>query len=186
MSKRLFIAVDIPVSDDMIEFSQMLKKKLINERVRWVRLTNFHLTLKFLGDTEDSIIPDIIKRLQQTVSGIKPFEINIKGMGKFSSSGHTKVIWLGVEDLNKVLNNIAEQLNTSLVDLGFKFERTPYKPHLTLGRVKYIHNENILLDLINKYSNTPFQNHKVKELILYQSILKPSGPIYKRLINVSL
>ncbi len=186
MSKRLFVAADIPVSNNIIELSQKLKQKLNNEGIKWVPLHNFHLTLKFLGDTDEAYIPNIINVLQQSISGIKPFDINIKGMGKFSSSGHTKVIWLGVDDNTNSLSNIATQVNKNFVDLGFAFEKRSFKAHLTLARVKYIRNENILSDLIQNYAHTQFQNHTVKEIILYQSILKPAGPVYKPLANFSL
>ncbi len=186
MSKRLFIAADIPVSKNIIELSQKLKQKLNNEGIKWVPLQNFHLTLKFLGDTDEVFIPGIINALQQSVSGIKPFDINIKGMGKFSSFGHTKVIWLGVDDKTNSLSDIATQVNKNLIDLGFAFEKRSFKAHLTLARVKYIRNENFLSDLIQNYAHTQFQNHKVKEIILYQSILKPSGPIYKPISTISL
>ncbi len=186
MSKRLFIAVHIPVLTDIIELSQKLKQKLNKERINWVSLHNFHLTLKFLGDTDEVLIPEIAAIVQQVAKDFNPFEIVIKGLGRFSSSGHAKVIWLGIEDTNEVLNTLFVQLNNQLADLGFKAESRPFRAHLTLARVKNIRNQSVLNDLIHTYSHTHFQNHKVKDIILYQSILKPSGPIYKPLITVPI
>ena len=186
MSKRLFIAVHIPVLTDIIELSQKLKQRLNKERINWVSLHNFHFTLKFLGDTDEVLIPEIAAIVQHVAKDFNPFEIVIKGLGRFSSSSHAKVIWLGIEDTEEVLNTLSIQLNNQLACLGFKAESRPFRAHITLARVKNIRNQSVLNDLIHTYSHTHFQNHKVKDIILYQSILKPLGPIYKPLITVPL
>jgi 2'-5' RNA ligase len=186
MSKRLFIAVHIPISQDIIELSQKLKQKLNKERINWVSLHNFHLTLKFLGDTDEALIPEIKAVMQHVANDFKPFDIEIKGLGKFSSSGHAKVIWLGIEDTNEILNTLSIKLNKQLAGLGFNAESRPFRAHLTLARVKNIRNQSVLNDLIHTYAHTHFQNHKVKDIILYQSILKPSGPVYKPVVTVPL
>jgi 2'-5' RNA ligase len=186
MSKRLFIAVHIPVLADIIELSQKLKQRLDKGRINWVPLHNFHLTLKFLGDADEVLIPEIVAIMQQVANEFEAFDVGIEGLGKFSSSGHAKVIWLGIEDTKEVLNALSIQLNNQLAGLGFKPETRPFRAHLTLARVKNIHNQSVLNNLIHTYSHTHFQNHKVKDIILYQSILKPSGPVYKPLITVPL
>lgn len=186
MPKRLFIAISIPVSHDIVDLNQKLKKKFSKERINWVTLQNFHLTLKFLGDTEDALIPEITNVLQHALKNYKSFEITIKGLGKFSSYGRAKVIWLGVEDTEKTLNKLFTLLNNQLAALGYKQERRFFKAHLTLARIKNIRNQSILDDLIQTYSLTCFQTHKVKDVTLYQSILKPSGPDYKSLTTIPL
>jgi 2'-5' RNA ligase len=68
---------------------------------------------------------------------------------------------------------------TGLKDAGFKLEDRPYRPHLTLGRIKSLKDTNTLKTALEKYKDKPIQQVNVEEVILYESILKPTGPIYK-------
>jgi len=186
MSKRLFIAVDISLSDDVVSLLAKLKQKLSRDNIKWVPTHNFHLTLKFLGDTEESLIPELISQMEIIAKQFTPFELTVKSLGTFSSAKFPKVIWLGIDDKENTLSSIASNLNKSLSALGFDEDKRTFKAHLTLARIKFINNPQILNNLVRSYRDTVFHRQVIEKLILYESILKPSGPVYKPLAEISL
>ncbi|MEN8121776.1 MAG: RNA 2',3'-cyclic phosphodiesterase [Bacteroidota bacterium] len=181
MGKRLFVAVKIRASNQLISVYKSLQEKLIIDRIKWVEYDNFHLTLKFLGDTDEQLLPEIISKIENLLKRFNQFKITLLGFGRFLKKKHTKVIWLGVEDPNKLLSLLAVKLNNNLKGLGFKIEQKEFKPHLTLGRVKYIQDEKILSDFIRFHSNKQYQEIIIDEIILFESILTSKGPIYNKL-----
>jgi len=65
------------------------------------------------------------------------------------------------------------------VALGFPRDEREFRPHLTMARLKWINDKEKLKDLLETYKNEDFQEVKINEVIYYESILKPSGPVYK-------
>lgn len=188
MTKRLFVAFKIRPSSQLISVCQKLQLKLKNDRINWVALDNLHVTLKFLGETDDQLFPEIFNVLENVFNNFDRFRIIIKGIGRFSKRKHTKVIWLGIDDINNQLSLIADKLNhgLNLPIGGFDPEQKTFKAHLTFGRVKYIQNEHVLSDFINAYSNLEFQEITIDEIILYESVLKSRGPVYNSLKKIKL
>lgn len=186
MVKRLFVAVKIVPSSQLISVFQKLRLKLKNDRIKWVDSGNLHLTLKFLGETDDQLLPEVFGVLENMRDNFNRFKIVIKGLGRFFKKGRTKVIWLDVDDLNNQLSIAANKLNQSLKSLGIEPEKKVFKAHLTLGRVKYIQNEDVLSDFIIAHSNQKFQEIIIDEIILYESILKNREPVYNSLKKVKL
>ncbi len=185
MTKRLFIAINIPVSDEVKSFVSKIQRQFIGDKIKWVPLVNFHLTIKFLGDTDIKLIPEITRQIKDAVKNIHSFDIYISGLGKFSKAKHAKVIWLGVQDNSGNLEKIFKSINNNLLNLGFS-SQYKFSPHITLGRIKSIHNEEVLDKLTNTYSDKLFQTTTVSDVILYESILKPSGAVYNVVEKVSL
>lgn len=186
MSKRLFVAVKIKPSNQLISVFSKLQQNLQTDRIKWAVAENLHITLKFLGAVDDRLLPEIYAALKTAINNSKQFNICIKGIGKFSGKNHTKVIWLGVEDSENGLGSIATSLNDLFKQLGFKSDYKLFKPHLTLGRVKYIQDEHILEQLITDYSSFEIQKNTVEEIVLFESILKSREPIYLPLQRIKL
>jgi len=110
--------------------------QVICRDVRWVKISDIHLTLKFLGDVEEERIPDIGGCIEQCVMGITPFTIAVRGMGAFPSDHSPQVIWIAAADESGTLSRMQLSLEDGLARLGFKKEKRPFSPHLTLGRLK--------------------------------------------------
>lgn len=180
---RAFIAIDIPVSQKVTEIINELKKTQINAKI--VETENMHLTLKFLGDTDENLIDDIEKIIEDTIKDIMPFEIILKNIGVFPNQNYIKVMWIGVENI-EVLKNIAETLDLKLCKHGFEKEKRSFSVHLTIARIKSAKNKEKIIQLINKYQDFEFQKIKVNKIILKKSILTPNGPIYSNLKEVKL
>ena len=185
MKKRIFIAVKIKPNDVFTDIISSLKAGLSNENIRWTRKGNIHITLAFLGDTDEEKITTISMMLKKICGGSGKFELNIKGLGIFKNLSNPRVIWSGIESPEEFpwLHN---QIMTGLRNSGFIIEERPFKPHLTIGRIKYIKDKTLLNTLIERYQNKEIQRIEINEVILYESIILPSGPVYKPLITVEL
>ncbi len=172
--KRLFIAIDLP-----LEIKRKLHKceqelaKYIPRGVKWVELENLHFTIRFLGETEEDKIPNIIKIMDEVSQELSPFSISLKELGAFPSFKNPRVIWIGIEKGEKEMTNLFNKLEKKIIELGFKREEKDFSPHLTLGRVK----ERIKWDEKWKI-NILYLEFLVEEITLFESQLTPQGPIY--------
>jgi 2'-5' RNA ligase len=176
--KRIFIAVRVEPRETLIRIYSSLRSVLGAERINWTDPSNIHLTLVFLGDTEDESIEVASIMLKQKCTGFGDFSFSLKGMGVFRNYRDPRVIWIGIED-NEILVNLNGMILTGLRDAGFKTEERPFSPHITLGRIKSVRNTEALRSALEKYQDTFIQEVHVKEVILFESALKSTGPVYK-------
>jgi RNA 2',3'-cyclic 3'-phosphodiesterase len=183
--KRIFVAVKVNAGDELLKMISSVKDGLRNDSVKWTHIDNIHITLVFLGDTQERIISEIYPVLIEKCSGYGSFQLILRGCGIFRSLNDPRIIWTGIQPSDKLTG-----LNTSIIsglkELNIKLEDRPFNPHLTVGRIKHINDVRLLESLIAKYQNTELQKVNVKEVILYESILLPSGPVYKPLAEFSL
>ncbi|MCU0460964.1 MAG: RNA 2',3'-cyclic phosphodiesterase [Bacteroidales bacterium] len=183
--KRIFVAVKINPEQTLIRIYNSLKSVLGGEKINWTDPSNIHLTLAFLGDTEDELIKMVSIMLKQKCTGFGCFRFNLTGAGVFKNYRDPKVIWAGIES-NEKLSQLNEKIMTGLKDAGFSLDERPFKPHLTLGRIKSIGHPDILKSALEKYQDVKIQEVEVKEVTLFESILKPAGPVYKSISEFSL
>jgi 2'-5' RNA ligase len=176
--RRIFIAVKIEAGDTLLKMISSLKSRLSSENIKWVSIDNIHITLAFLGDTEDEQIRNISKMLRTRCEGFGKFEIIIKGSGVFKSLNDPRVIWTGIQPSEK-FNQLNGLIKKGLTEIGIRIEEHQFQPHLTLGRIKHLNQGNALKEVIEKFRETEIQNVPVNEVILYESILLVSGPVYK-------
>jgi 2'-5' RNA ligase len=83
--KRIFIAVKIDPGETLLNVISSFKTGLKDEQIKWTESENFHITLAFLGDTEDAKVKAIYNMLRPTCEGFGEFEIMIKGAGVFKN-----------------------------------------------------------------------------------------------------
>jgi len=180
---RLFIAIDIPdeIKRAISELIGRLKKT--GSDVKWVRPETVHITLKFLGEVEESKIKAITDRLEMISKRHAPFELEAVGTGVFPDYSRPRVLWIGIRQ-NEEVQKIYEEINTELKALGFEEENRAFKPHLTIGRVKSRSGLNQTLKTLRGFSKRDFGKISVKEILLMKSTLKPTGAEYEK-IHVS-
>jgi 2'-5' RNA ligase len=183
--KRIFIAVKIEPDAVLIRMISSLRSNLANDRITWVDPSNMHLTLAFLGDTDDERIKAAGIAVSQSCSGFGKFSFRLSGTGVFKNFRDPRVIWIGIEE-SENLARLNDLIMKRLKDAGFRIEDRPFKPHLTLGRIKFVKDPDMLKTALEKYGNIDFQKVPVKEVILYESILKQTGPVYKILSTYDL
>jgi len=178
--KRIFIALKVEAGETLLNLISTLKSGLRNENVKWTCLENIHITLAFLGDTEEKLISNISTLLRKECEGFGNFELVIKGAGVFKNISDPRVLWTGIEPSDK-LTELNALITNVLKNADGNIEIRAFRPHLTIGRIKYIKNKVLLKTFIDKYKNAEFQREQISELILYESILSHSGPVYRPL-----
>ncbi len=177
-TKRLFLAIKIEPDDNFKAVYNGLKTNLRNQNIKWVEIFNFHLTLKFYGETNVNIIPSICQKVEESIVDATSFEININKTGIFGSSYQPKVIWFGI-DKNPTLLTLAENVLNNMSIIGFERDRQNFVPHLTIGRIKFVDDKRFFNQIVAKYTESFIQKVEVKEINIYESILRKEGPIYK-------
>ena len=179
---RGFIAIDIDPTEKIKEFSENLKK--INAKLKMVELKNLHVTLKFLGETEEEIIDEIERCMRDAVKDVKPFKIKLQGVGAFPNLRRINVIWIGTE--GREMEVIFRRLEEGLEKLGYSKEKRDFSPHLTIARVKSVGDKNNLISILGEYSKEYFGEQIVESIKLKKSILTEKGPIYSTIREVKL
>lgn len=172
--------------DDLI---QSLSSPIGSRNVKWVRPSGIHLTLKFLGDTPEGKIIQIQHVLDETIHGISAFPISIQGVGCFPNCRNPRVIWVGVKEMQGILQDLQLRLENGLTNLDFPREKRAYHPHLTIGRVRrHVGNADrrAIGEKLNHIRQTDIGTQMFNEISLIRSDLKPSGAVYTHLYSSSL
>ncbi|MEM1671744.1 MAG: RNA 2',3'-cyclic phosphodiesterase [Archaeoglobaceae archaeon] len=170
---RLFVAVEM---DEKIKesLSPLLAELSQVKGLKTVERENLHTTLMFLGEVPEAKLSEIQNSLSRV--DFKNFKIALKGVGKFPKKGEPRVVWIGIEEGREEIIRLAESVYLALKKLGFERDK-PFEAHVTVARVKRRNPE--LEKVLDKYKDQNFGEMVVKDFRLKQSILKPSGPIYK-------
>lgn len=183
--KRIFIAIKVDAGETLQKIISSLQTELCNETIKWVSRDNIHITLAFLGDTDEERVKLIGIMLREKCEGYGRFDLIIRGTGLFKNMNDPRIIWAGIEPSGKLLQLNALIIN-GLKNAGVLYEEHPFNPHLTLGRIKHLKDKSMLKKIIDMYQNTQIERVPVHEIILYESILLQSGPVYKPLSKFCL
>ena len=174
---RAFLAIDL--DDDLKpKINRIIKEfKQIDTKIKYVELTNLHLTLKFFGDIDTNGLKLLEDAIANVVSEFDPFKIKISGCGAFPNNNHIKVIWVGIED-DSILKDLHDKLDKEFARIGFDKDRK-FSTHLTIGRMKSAKNKDKVKSTIEEFSNVEIGEMEVSQISLKKSTLTPRGPIYE-------
>ncbi|MFH1445041.1 MAG: RNA 2',3'-cyclic phosphodiesterase [Nanoarchaeota archaeon] len=181
---RLFIAVDLDaeITEKIENEINPIRKKGVD--VAFTLPENLHITMKFLGEVAEQQIEKLKEDVSSTLSGVKQFKVDIKGMGYFGRPDFMKIVWLGISEGRSELVNMIRALNTSLDYL--RSEDYEPHPHITIGRVKTGKNKDVLLHEVESKRNLEIGKMLVKQIKLKQSELTDKGPVYSDLMTIKL
>ena len=173
---RLFVAIDL--TEDVIRRLSSVQENLRSGDfdLKLVEPENLHLTLKFLGEVQDSQLGNVEKLVSGALSGFHPFTLSFHGIGYFGNGRYMKVIWAGVKEGRKEFINLANELETKLSFIR-KDEHEP-SPHLTIARVRSGRNTDRLSREVDSLRDVKVGEVRVKDVKLKQSVLTPQGPVY--------
>ena len=180
---RGFIAIEVKSFPKLIEFENELKKS--GAIIKLVEPENIHITLKFLGDTDSEFIDQIEEIIKKAVQNVKEFKITLKEVGVFPNQNYIKVIWIGINDKEK-LSEISKKIDEGCSKIGFEKEKRRFSTHLTIGRVKSAKNKQNILKILEKYKDTVFGEVLVNKIILKKSELTSEGPIYTNIRDIKI
>jgi 2'-5' RNA ligase len=183
MALRCFIAVEISeaLKKLLAQTAEGLKK--FGADVRWVPAEHVHLTLKFLGDTEESLVARICDALSERLSSYSPFYINISGVGYFPDIRRPRVIWVGIEE-SPTLKELAGDVESEMAALGYSPEGRAFSPHLTIGRVRSQKGIPAMMIGLEKLATASFGSLEIRSVILMKSELRPAGAEYSSLAEI--
>jgi 2'-5' RNA ligase len=182
---RLFIAIELPdaVRTAMGKMQERLRPIV---PAKWSRREQLHITLKFLGETQDSQIPEIIAVLQEIVID-QPIRLTTSGIVFFPPHGPVRIVGCAMEDEGNRCASLASRIDRACHEVGYKLEGRKWTPHVTIGRVK----ERTPADIRDQAKValgrgiTPF-DFEVSEFSLFESRLDSRGPEYLRLAQFDL
>lgn len=181
---RLFIAIslDPATQSSLAAFYGTLKPKTGNS-VRWVKPANIHLTLKFLGEVDQSRYQKVHSKVEEITQQFTPFDLSVNGCGVFPGWRQPRVVWAGVQAPQQ-LAQLASALESGMQALDFPAEERPFSPHLTLGRVNdwmTPPQKDMLQMEMEAAKGRVFGTIHADHLTIYRSELRPEGPVYSEL-----
>jgi 2'-5' RNA ligase len=183
LSFRAFVSIDIDPDERLARLLSDLMG--LGADLKVVRPELLHLTLKFLGDTEEGAVGDIVSRIEKSVSGVQPFSVRFVGMGAFPSLSNIRVVWVGIQDAEG-LKTMAEKMDRLLEEQGFQRDRKGFRPHLTIARAKSSRNIRRVQNMIEERAATPYGEYRVIHVRLKKSVLSPQGPTYSTVREIGL
>ena len=182
MGIRSFLAFELPlqIKERVGEVSRELQKSPLP--VRWVKVENIHLTIVFLGPVPEETIAGIKQKTGSIAERFSAFRIRLSSVGVFPNWRRPRVFWFGLAGEIGGLSELRDELQAVLEELGFKPEKRPFRPHLTLGRFKGSVNRGEELKwILDKFHDISSDDGYLKELVLFKSDLRPAGPIYTKM-----
>jgi len=179
---RAFIAVELPgeLKQELAALETQLKKNS-PPVVKWVDPESIHITLKFLGETSDAVIDELLLAMEESVAGVSPFKLEVGKIGAFPAVDRPQVIWVGISGDMEKLAQLQKNLEQNTEQLGFKRESRPFSPHLTLGRVREGARVKEIQRIGKLLNETPFtakHNIEAHEINLLKSQLTQAGAIH--------
>lgn len=182
---RLFVAItlDGTIRENLISIRELIRK--YQPDVKLVETENIHLTVRFLGEISEDILPRIFGALS-IINEYHCFEIELKNIGAFPSVKKPKVIWIGCEDRTNTLNKIYQALESGFIAIGLQPDEKGFSAHITLARDKIPKPNNNFEVWAAKYANKSFGIQMVKQITLFQSTLTSDGPIYTNIRDFKL
>jgi len=181
--KRLFIAIPLNLNNLAKQSILEIQTQLSQNSIKWVSFDNLHLTLQFIGDTNENDIVSIIKILDNLQEYFNKFEVQLSGLYTFGNRDNPNVLWTKWIDNNQS-KNLAKLLNEQISLMNNVKSDDKFIPHLTLGRIKRISDLSNFNEIISNNANLSLGRYTIDEIILFESKLKPTGPEYLTLHKI--
>lgn len=182
---RLFIAIPLNEAVEQALGRIILVFRQAGGKIKWVEPKNVHLTLKFLGETDEKLIEPIktaITKISKEYFSVSGF---INQVGAFPNPNRPKVIWAGMKEDIPALAAMASDIEDEMYRLGFEKEERSFKSHLTLGRVKDSQQLGKIPSILKGFEITPVKA-VYDRVVLFKSTLTPAGPIYEPVFEAVL
>lgn len=170
---RLFVGIPLPdgVIEELLALS--LRLRAAGDGLRWSAPESWHITLQFLGTTDQQQYECTVARLRELRSAPVPI-----ALGSTDFFDHAGIFFAGVV-LSPELRALQQQVTTATRTCGFIPETRPYHPHITLARAKGKEGERTLRKLKDhrrrQSSFTPFA---AETFLLYESFTGAAGSQY--------
>lgn len=184
-AERLFFAIDLP-DPYKKEFARLighLKKSSKTNAIRWTKLDNLHITLHFMAEVQKNDIQTLISKVRHELAHFREgFVLKFQKINLFPSPYRPRVIVLEI-DSQALLTQLVDRIGHVINGLKYELDTRPYRPHLTLGRIKHTH---MKLDFLEEINTLPGKELKVEEVTLFRSEPQQNGSKYTAIATFSL
>jgi len=174
---RTFIAVPPGVGPVFLQAREELIAALKEERISWTNPDNYHVTIRFIGDTKIADIKKIGKTLRAGIHIPQRFSLDISGLASFGPRKKPRVIWVGFEEAN-FFDLLKKDVDRVLELCGIPAGEKPYRAHLTLGRIRRLQNLQNYYGTVGDMALEFNSTVRFEKLVFFRSILGPRGPEY--------
>jgi 2'-5' RNA ligase len=148
--------------------------------VRWVAPENLHVTLCFLGNVALVRLGLLVEELRRVATALSPFPMQLGAVTLFPSPQRPRVVSCEVAPVPRI-SRLAEAVREAATLAGIALETRPFRPHLTLGRVREGKREPVTASVTSV-------DHAlgVNEIVLFRSELRRSGALHTPLERIAL
>ncbi len=186
---RCFIAIDIPneIRAGLADLEKDLAGRVDIRRgdVKWVEPEGMHLTLKFLGEVPDNQVIDVCRVVEAVASRHEAFDFAVKEVGSFGGRS-VRVLWVGAGLDCPELLKLQQDLEDEFELAGWPKEGRQFSGHLTLCRIRNVKAGEKLGEAAKQYGACDLGVVRAAAVCVYESQLKPEGPIYTRMGRYAL
>ena len=180
MTATLRAFVGVPVGPALVRGLSAVRAGFDGGAVRWVPEENLHLTLKFLGNVEETGVDSMCSALRQALLDTAPFPVAARSLGVFPDARRPRVLWIGLAAPE--LAPVAGRVERALEPLGVERAPGPFRPHVTVGRWRRPEPHGPRLrEALARWHDHAFGELRVDDVTLFRSTLRPAGAEYSAL-----
>jgi 2'-5' RNA ligase len=152
---RTFIGIDFsdPVKQALKYSQERLRKHV--KKGRWKQPNNFHLTLFFIGEIEESFLQEIHSVIRPCATSIPPFQLSFSHLGVFRGRRHIRALWTGLDGQLQVLTRLHSCIQNAMETIGYAVSHKEYLPHITLGQDMILRETVSVLEKTISFSSLP-------------------------------
>lgn len=183
---RLFVAIDLP--DEFAEAVAAVQDRLRDAAgLRFTDPSQAHVTVKFLGDTDEDRLPDVREAVETAVddAGVGSFRATVSGLGAFPSPDYISVVWAGIDAGADEMRRLHEAVERETTAIGFDPEEHEFTPHATLARMNDARGKEHVQRVLRETDPT-IGSFRVEQLRLKESVLTDDGPRYSTVARFAL
>ena len=165
---RLFVAV-VPPEEALAHLANAVERvRPLEPALRWAEPQRWHLTLAFLGEVGEEVLPELSERLARAAARHPAHRLALEGAGRFGQ----RVLWVGVGRDAGLLPPLAASVAAAARRCGIAMEERPYRPHVTVARARERTRPDLrpLVTALAPYAGPPFP---VDRIVLVRSHLGP-------------
>jgi RNA 2',3'-cyclic 3'-phosphodiesterase len=178
---RLFLALDLDASAKAAIAASTAELRTLAPEFSWTAEPKLHLTLRFLGEQPDSVPRTLGAAMSAVAAMHRPFAMRLRGVGAFPNFRRARVVWMGVEAEPR-LELLHHDVELACEALGFGLEGRPFRPHVTLARVREAPDEEVMRPFARAARRLDFDAEvMVEQIDLMQSKPTPRGNVYESL-----
>jgi RNA 2',3'-cyclic 3'-phosphodiesterase len=183
---RIFLAINPPaeVRHDLWDATAPLRDG--SPDIVWVAEPNIHLTLKFIGEMPEKALDSLVSSMTEVARTHAAPEMRLATAGAFPNFRRPRVIWIGI-DPEPRLELLHHDVELACDRLGYELDGRPYRPHLTLGRVRAPLDASALKALGTAAKRITFtHDFHARTIDVMQSIPGPGGSKYTVLASAPM